>query len=498
MHPLANMAADISPTLHSLDWRMSVASDCAQALRYLHGFNILHRDIKSPNIMMVLEETTPTAASQSNRHRPLRVVAKVADFGVAKVINVWSSTVSRGMDSRSTSSSAKGTTKYMAPELLYVEEGTAWPYSQESDMYSFGVLLNEVMSGQEPWAKRREQDIMMDVLHKSKRPKLWTVEVDTQQRGVQERLQALVGGTDVCGSCWHQAPSQRPSASTLCDVLADYVYTAEKSPLPLEEGGGDDRSGPLKPKRVDGGQLGDLKAALREHLAQLDPQHHAVYAKLLYKSGITSISQLFDEIRRETSADEEARERERDQECGGGSGGGAVNEDTLYEVDDKKDASSSVALQMLASMGIVEDGHAMDLLDSLLFYRDEAMSFAKGEGGGISSAGSCLEGEQNSDEITTIETDANTEFVPLPIGGIAADLSIRKEEEDYLDEEDEARALLEREDRRMKANEVMHRCNKYIESKSPASSAPLRSHLHLFYLLIKFLGRMSEGAVYLD
>lgn len=109
-----------------LSWaeRMNIARSICRGLIYLHNDIIppmVHRDIKSANILL----TDDDAAS-----------ACIADFGLAHLV--------QGNTSR-TSTMIKGTLPYMAPEYLH---GGAKFLSPMCDVYSFGMLFLELVSGQ--------------------------------------------------------------------------------------------------------------------------------------------------------------------------------------------------------------------------------------------------------------------------------------------------------------------------------------------------------------
>lgn len=104
-----------------LQWeaRYSIALGLASALHYLHedaGQCVLHRDIKSANILLDTDFST-----------------KLGDFGVAKLVDPLLRTQKTGV---------VGTLGYLAPE--YLNEGRA---SRESDMFSFGVVALEIACG---------------------------------------------------------------------------------------------------------------------------------------------------------------------------------------------------------------------------------------------------------------------------------------------------------------------------------------------------------------
>ncbi|KAK7314933.1 hypothetical protein VNO77_33465 [Canavalia gladiata] len=110
-----------------LDWprRMSIAIGAAEALAYLHhesSPHIIHRDIKASNVLLDPE-----------------FQAKVADFGFAKL-------VPEGVTHLTTK--VKGTLGYLAPE--YAMWGKV---SECCDVYSFGILLLEIISAKKPIEK---------------------------------------------------------------------------------------------------------------------------------------------------------------------------------------------------------------------------------------------------------------------------------------------------------------------------------------------------------
>ena len=94
---------------------------CA-ALSYAHGRNVLHRDIKSENLLFDGED-----------------VLKLADFGIARALNEATRLTATG--------TVMGTPAYMSPEQASGEELTP-----ASDVYSTGVMLYELLSGYLPFA----------------------------------------------------------------------------------------------------------------------------------------------------------------------------------------------------------------------------------------------------------------------------------------------------------------------------------------------------------
>lgn len=95
-----------------------------RGLKYLHDQNIVHRDLKCANILMMEDGTL-----------------KISDFGTAKSIKI-----SSNEDIAKLCSSLKGTPYYMAPEVL-----RRTGHGISADIWSLGCLVIEMMSGKAPW-----------------------------------------------------------------------------------------------------------------------------------------------------------------------------------------------------------------------------------------------------------------------------------------------------------------------------------------------------------
>jgi hypothetical protein len=109
--------------------RLDVASDVARGLHYLHTEVLLvHQDIKSDNVLLAVDGASG------------RVVAKVADFGTARVVP------KQAMQAHHSTRVVIGTTPYMPME--YMQSGHV---SEKTDTYAFGVVLCELLSSKPPF-----------------------------------------------------------------------------------------------------------------------------------------------------------------------------------------------------------------------------------------------------------------------------------------------------------------------------------------------------------
>ncbi|RZC51067.1 hypothetical protein C5167_019491 [Papaver somniferum] len=112
--------------------RLEISIDIAHALAYLHLYaekEIIHRDVKSSNILLTEN-----------------LKAKVADFGFARA-------GPQEVEKTHISTKVKGTAGYLDPEYLRTYQLTT-----KSDVFSFGVLLIEILTGRRPVEMRRAAD----------------------------------------------------------------------------------------------------------------------------------------------------------------------------------------------------------------------------------------------------------------------------------------------------------------------------------------------------
>ena len=157
--------------------RCTHALDIANGMAYLHSRSIIHRDLKPSNVLL------------SRDHR-----AKIADFGMS-VANTGQELTAE-----------TGTYRYMAPEVIRHES-----YSSNADVYSFGLVLWQLITRDAPFATMTPIQAAFAVAE-GRRPDI--------PPSCPSRLREIIE------LCWDQDSHTRPSFTYVAMALADYARMA--------------------------------------------------------------------------------------------------------------------------------------------------------------------------------------------------------------------------------------------------------------------------------
>jgi serine/threonine protein kinase len=129
---------------------LEILIQSAEALEYVHGHSIVHRDIKPQNILVA----NVKEANES------RIQLKIVDFGVARL----GDPVRQGNDSGRPRTEVVGTFNYMAPESTGLVN---WGIDARADIYSLGIVAYELVTGRTPFHDLRNEELLWAHVEKS-------------------------------------------------------------------------------------------------------------------------------------------------------------------------------------------------------------------------------------------------------------------------------------------------------------------------------------------
>jgi serine/threonine protein kinase len=184
--PRGSLYDVLSKTVLSPEQQHSIALDIARGLHYLHNQGVLHRDLKSANVL--IDDTWR---------------AKLTDFGLSKIQSASIMTISE----------RSRAIQWMAPESL-----TRYcVYTEQSDIYSYGVILWEIITGKRPYEGVTEKEIL-----------------DHIEQGRREEIPQTIPTVyaEIIRRCWSKDPNERPS---LTEIIREIVSHEVRPPSPRGE-----------------------------------------------------------------------------------------------------------------------------------------------------------------------------------------------------------------------------------------------------------------------
>ncbi|KAE9611087.1 hypothetical protein Lal_00016287 [Lupinus albus] len=170
--------------------KLIIAMDASFGMEYLHSKNIVHFDLKCDNLLVNLRD-------------PQRPICKVGDFGLSRIKR--NTLVSGGV---------RGTLPWMAPELL---NGSSSRVSEKVDVFSFGISMWEILTGEEPYADMHCGAIIGGIVKNTLRPPI-PERCDTEWRKLMEE-------------CWSPNPESRPSFTEITRRLRSMFMTLQAKRL---------------------------------------------------------------------------------------------------------------------------------------------------------------------------------------------------------------------------------------------------------------------------
>lgn len=198
-----NKGGDESPRGRPLPEAVDIMLQIAQGMRYLHDEQVMHRDLKSKNVLVNV------IPGPDSRVFPSVLQVKVTDFGLAKLKTDNSKFTTRGV----------GTTKWRAPEV-FEDDNNPGKYKKSADVYSFAMVFFEVLTGETPF-DGIQLGRLLQKLHSGLRPRL-------PRNKCPEYLSALIK------KCWSRNAARRPTFATICKTLVNckVAILVAQSPSP--------------------------------------------------------------------------------------------------------------------------------------------------------------------------------------------------------------------------------------------------------------------------
>ena len=223
---------------HKFKRRLKAAWDVAKGMSYLEDMFIMHRDLKPSNIFM---------------KSSAKGCAVIADFGLARYSSM--------KDNESTPTTCTGTFIYMAPEVI----AGKW-YDTKCDVYSFGILLNELLDRKAPYSGSyySPQQIAQAVVDQNMRPKVYSNDNSKDSK----RLVQLAE------KCWDKDPNARPTFAEILNEMDVVMPSLEVEDTPESfPGSGDcdaDYSGERSDSRTSRGESAEEKGNTNPVLGSLN------------------------------------------------------------------------------------------------------------------------------------------------------------------------------------------------------------------------------------
>lgn len=169
---------------HAMSWTLQ----CAEGVAYLHAMQpkaLIHRDLKPPNLLL----------------REHGTVLKICDFGTVA-------------DKATMMTNNKGSAAWMAPEVF---EGSS--YTEKCDVFSWGIILWEVLSREQPFKEIETTYSIMWHVHKGNRPPL----IEGCPRPIH----------DIMTQCWDRIPQNRPSMEDVVEKMTQLASLFPGGDVPL-------------------------------------------------------------------------------------------------------------------------------------------------------------------------------------------------------------------------------------------------------------------------
>ncbi|CAB4378300.1 unnamed protein product [Rhizophagus irregularis] len=170
---------------NKLNWidKYQLAYQLANAIKCLHGCNIIHRDLHADNILVHQKKI------------------KLTDFGLSKKIS----------EASSNTSGILGVIPFIDPKKLYDQ---SYKLNKKSDVYSVGVLMWQISSGRQPFSDYNYDAILSLSIVNGKREEI----IDSTPKEY----------CDLFAECWKDDPDERPNIQNVVSILHEIIFPKQE------------------------------------------------------------------------------------------------------------------------------------------------------------------------------------------------------------------------------------------------------------------------------
>eukprot|EP00045_Choanoeca_perplexa_P012132 m.131103 g.131103 ORF g.131103 m.131103 type:complete len:263 (+) comp15900_c0_seq2:1115-1903(+) len=202
---MPSLSRDVYTQAVALRWAKHIAA----GMQYLHDHDVIHRDLKSPNVLLTyLPTSNRSSTADPDALQPKSSVSCADDLLTAQICDFGLAVPRSSVRPMGRTSKCNGTISWMAPESMM----SLNQFTSKVDVFSYGVVLYELVTRLQPYAGMEPVAVVYSVCSSAMRP-------DTELT-VPDFLPAI-------DACWKQLPEERPDFAEVQQLLREVFLEPE-------------------------------------------------------------------------------------------------------------------------------------------------------------------------------------------------------------------------------------------------------------------------------